>query len=243
MTALQASIGALNDLVDAPADAGHKPGKPIPSGLIRSGQARIVVLIAATLGVVLAIPSGLPTIVLALAVLGIGYTYDLAAKGTAWSWLPFAVGIPILPVFGWVGAGAGLPGWFAILVPMASIAGAALAVANARPDLERDVATGTRTVATALGDHRAWIVSTVLWSVVGMIAVVSAVGAGTGAVADPIGGPAVARWVALVAGLGALGVGVVIGRGGEPTRRQRAWEIQAIGAGVTGIAWVAIVTA
>ena len=30
MTALQASIGALNDLVDAPSDRGRKPGKPIP---------------------------------------------------------------------------------------------------------------------------------------------------------------------------------------------------------------------
>ena len=34
MTALQASIGSLNDVVDAPRDAGHKPGKPIPAGLV-----------------------------------------------------------------------------------------------------------------------------------------------------------------------------------------------------------------
>ena len=30
MVLLQASVGALNDLVDAPSDAGRKPGKPIP---------------------------------------------------------------------------------------------------------------------------------------------------------------------------------------------------------------------
>ena len=34
MTALQVSIGTLNDLVDAPRDAGRKPGKPIPAGLV-----------------------------------------------------------------------------------------------------------------------------------------------------------------------------------------------------------------
>src|SRR6476660_3407010 len=34
MTALQASIGSLNDVVDAPRDAGHKPGKPISAGLV-----------------------------------------------------------------------------------------------------------------------------------------------------------------------------------------------------------------
>ena len=31
------------------------------------------------------------------------------AKGTAWSWLPFAVGIPLLPVYGWLGAAGALP--------------------------------------------------------------------------------------------------------------------------------------
>ena len=34
MTALQFAIGALNDVVDAPADAGRVPPKPIPGGLV-----------------------------------------------------------------------------------------------------------------------------------------------------------------------------------------------------------------
>ena len=34
-----------------------------------------------------------------LVVIAIGLAYDLRLKGTAWSWLPFAVGIPILPVY------------------------------------------------------------------------------------------------------------------------------------------------
>ena len=44
MTALQASIGALNDLVDAPRDAGHKPAKPIPTGLVSPPMARAIVV-------------------------------------------------------------------------------------------------------------------------------------------------------------------------------------------------------
>ena len=59
-------------------------------------------------------PSPWPGVVLA-----IGYGYDLAFKGTAWSWLPFAVGIPLLPVFGWLGATGGLPASFAVLLPVA----------------------------------------------------------------------------------------------------------------------------
>ena len=69
---------------------------------------------------------------LAVVVLGVGVAYDLWAKGTPWSWLPFAVGIPLLPVYGWVGATGSPPGFFAVLVPMAVLAGAALAIANAR---------------------------------------------------------------------------------------------------------------
>src|SRR5580765_746158 len=34
MTALQLGIGTVNDVVDAPRDAGRKAGKPIPDGLV-----------------------------------------------------------------------------------------------------------------------------------------------------------------------------------------------------------------
>jgi len=44
MTALQVSIGALNDLVDAPRDVGRMPPKPIPAGLVTPAAARAVVL-------------------------------------------------------------------------------------------------------------------------------------------------------------------------------------------------------
>ena len=53
MTALQASIGALNDIHDAPDDAGHKPGKPIPAGLVSVPAAWAVVVMGAALGIVL----------------------------------------------------------------------------------------------------------------------------------------------------------------------------------------------
>ena len=44
MTALQVSIGALNDIHDAPDDAGRKPGKPIPAGLVSVPSAWAVVV-------------------------------------------------------------------------------------------------------------------------------------------------------------------------------------------------------
>ena len=42
MTLLQFAIGALNDIVDAPADAGRQPPKAIPSGAVSPDAARVV---------------------------------------------------------------------------------------------------------------------------------------------------------------------------------------------------------
>ena len=72
MTSLQVSIGTLNDLVDAPRDAGRKPGKPIPAGIVSPRAARIVVVAAGILGVALSVPSSPALAVLAVVVLTIG---------------------------------------------------------------------------------------------------------------------------------------------------------------------------
>jgi 4-hydroxybenzoate polyprenyltransferase len=228
MTALQFGIGATNDLVDAPRDAGHKPGKPIPAGLVDRRVAAAVAGGAFAAGLLLAIPSGLPTLALALAVIGIGLVYDLGLKGTAWSWLPFAVGIPILPVFGWLGATGTLPPAFAVLVPVAVAAGAALAIANALVDVERDQAAGVESIATALGPGRAWAIQAGLVVAIVVAAVASA------AILEPAAGRAVA--VAVAGGVPTAGLG--LSRRGGPDRRERAWQLEAIGFAAVGIAWV-----
>jgi 4-hydroxybenzoate polyprenyltransferase len=232
MIALQVSIGSLNDLIDAPRDAGHKPGKPIPAGLVAPWVARLVVIGAAGLGLILAVPSGPATVVLASAILAIGYGYDLFAKGTAWSWVPFAVGIPLLPVFGWLGVMGSLPRTFAALLPVAVAAGAALAIANASADAERDAAAGADSVALRLGPGRAWAVSSGLLLVVVVAALATLVVAG----AQPF-----VLAAAAVAGL-VIGVGVGVGRGAGRSGREGAWELEAVGVGLLAIAWLAGIT-
>ena len=229
MTALQVSIGTLNDIVDAPRDAGHKPGKPIPAGLVTPGSARTVMVGAAAVGGLLAVPSGPATVGLAFAILVIGYGYDLVAKGTAWSWLPFAVGIPLLPVFGWLGVTGDLPRAFAVLVPVAVAAGAALAIANASADSERDAAAGTDSVAVRLGPRRAWAVSSGLLLAVIAAAITTLAAAGAGA-------PVLAA--AIGAGL-VICLGIVVGRDAGRSRRERAWELEAVGVGLLAVAWLA----
>ena len=229
MTALQVSIGSLNDIVDAPRDSGRVPAKPIPGGLVSPAEARAVAVGGAAVGLVLAAASGTATVALAVVVLAIGYAYDLVFKGTAWSWLPFALGIPLLPVYGWLGAAGGMPASFAILLPVAVIAGAALAIANARADVERDEAAGVDSVATRLGTGRAWLVHAGLLGIVVVLAILTLV----------------AQDAAPLATIGALGAavliatGVAVSRNADSAGRERAWEIEAIGVGLLAAAWLA----
>lgn len=231
MVALQASIGALNDLVDAQVDAGRKPGKPIPAGLVSTTTARWIVAIGAGGGLLLALPSGPALVALGIAVLAVGFGYDLLAKGTPWSWLPFAVGIPLLPVFGWIGVTGDLPPAFAVLLPAAVASGAGLAIANARADLERDEDAGLDSVAVRLGLRRSWTVEVALLGAVVLVAIGSLWTHSDASLSPAILATATAGLV-IAAGLG-------WGRDASVTRRERAWEVEAIGVAMLAAAWLA----
>ncbi len=143
--------------------------------------------------------------------------------------MPFALGIPLLPVYGWVGATGGVPSSFGVLIPAAVLAGAALAVANARADEGRDRAAGTASVATRLGDQWSWRVNAGLLAVVVAAAAVTLLAgeAGTGALA------------AATAATGIIVAGLALGRSDDPGRRERAWELEAVGVALLAAAWLA----
>jgi 4-hydroxybenzoate polyprenyltransferase len=228
MLALQASIGALNDLVDAGLDRRGKPGKPIPAGQVSPGAGRWMVVAAAAIGLFLAVPSGAGLVVLGGLGLAIGYAYDLRAKGTAWSWLPFAIGLPLLPLFAWYGAAGTVPGAFVVLVPAAVVAGAGLAIANALADLERDRSSGVTSIATRLGERVAWLAGATALAMVSAVAIVSV----------RLHGGATSALAVTGAAAILLMLGVVLGRSPSARRRERAWEVQAIGVAVLGVAWL-----
>ncbi len=233
MLLLQLAIGAANDWADAPADEVAQPGKPVPSGRVGRSTAARIALGAAATGLALASLAGLAPLALAAAGLSVGLAYDLRLKGTRWSWVPYVVGIPLLPVFSWVGASGSLPAPFALLVPIAMLAGAALAVANALSDLERDRAAGTETVATSLGFVLARRIGAALQGLV----VAAAMGS-----AATLGGDA--AWVALVAvGSAIVLAGVAVGWNRRPAVRRRAWEAQAVGVGIVAAGWIGALAA
>jgi len=237
MALLQVAIGTLNDIVDMPRDAGRKPGKPLPAGLVGLRTARVVVAGSAVGGLILAFAGGPALVGLAALVLAIGAWYDLRAKGTTLSWLPLAVGIPLLPVYGWYGATGELPGVFLVIIPAAANAGAALAVANAVVDMERDEAAGIGSIALALGAGRAAGLVIVLHLVVAALAVATAValGAPTGWVAAVL--------VAAAIPLGGAILGLVAALREGAGWRELAWEVQAVGTALLAVAWLAALSA
>ena len=229
MILLQASVGSLNDVIDAPSDAGRKPGKPIPAGLVRRETAKVIAAIAGGGGVLLAVPSGPATVALALGLLALGYAYDLWFKGTAWSWLPFALAIPLFPTYGWLGAAGTLPPIWAVLLPTAVLAGTALALANATVDVERDRAAGLESVATRLGRGRS------RWLNLGLLGAVWALATATLWVTDQL-----LPWglAALLGGLAAAAGWVSLGAD-DPRARERGWEAQAVGVALLAAGWLA----
>lgn len=233
MTAIQFSIGTLNDLVDAPWDLG-RPSKPVPGGLVTRGEAWLVFAVTAVAGPLLALPSGIPTAAVGLAGAAVGYVYDLRLKGTAWSWLGFALGLPLLPVFAWLGATGELPEALVVFATLAAVAGAALAIANAEADRDHDRAAGADSIAVRLGRRRAGALVGLLQAAV----VAGALGSMT-VLAGGGGG-----WWPGVAVLGAVVVGAGVSLTLSPRGRgELGWEIQGIGLGVLAVGWTGAVVA
>jgi 4-hydroxybenzoate polyprenyltransferase len=228
MLCLQASIGTLNDLADIQHDRGRKPGKPLPRGLVPPGVARLVVVAGLLTGLGLSLTGGVVTVGVAIAGVSIGYAYDLGLKASRWSWLPFAVGLPLLPVYAWVGATGGVPAAFLVLIPLAVVAGTAVALANQLADAERDQAAGIRTAVGALGRERAWRIGLGLELIVALVA-------GGSLVLD--GAPLVAIGAA-DGSIALLMIGVALGRSPRAATRERGWEAQAVALGCLALAWL-----
>ena len=228
MVCLQVSIGALNDVLDVERDRGRKPGKPIPAGLVGRGTALAMVVVGLVLGLGASAVAGPAVLAVALVGTAAGWAYDIRLKTTGWAWLPFAVGLPLLPVFAWVGATGRIPAAFGLLLPLAIVAGAGVALLNGLADIDRDLAAGVATSAVRLGARRARWLSGGLFGLVGVGAVGSLAAAG----AEP------RAWVATIFGLGRVVAGLVLAGSSFEVRRERGWEAGALGLGLVAAGWV-----
>jgi 4-hydroxybenzoate polyprenyltransferase len=120
---------------------------------------------------------------------------------------------------------------FAVIVPAAVAAGAALAIANSLVDVERDRDAGVSSVAVALGEGRAQATDIGLLIVIAAAAALSSSAFGATSLAAATVGlvgcvPVVAAW---------------LGRSPDADRRELGWRAQAIGLGLLAVAWIGAV--
>jgi 4-hydroxybenzoate polyprenyltransferase len=229
MLFLQFSIGAANDFADAALDGLVRPDKPIPAGLPSRAAAAISVA-AAGLGLLVTATVGAGALAVGVVGLADGLVYDLRLKGTPLAWVPFAMGVGLLPLYAWLGARGIVPPAFAAVVVLAVIAGASLALANAYVDLGRDRLSGVVSVATYLGAGRTLLANAALLAAIDVVAVVS-----TLAIA---GATPLLLVEACGCGLGWAGLGLAAARSYQA--RPVLWEVQAVGVVVLGSAWLAV---
>ncbi len=150
--AMQFSISAYNDYFDRYVDAG-RPGKPVASGAISPRTAWLLGLLFGAAAILLALPLGFWLVLFTAVGLGGGLLYDAGLKYTAFSWLPFAVAFPTLPLWAWAGAmpGGDFPPQLLWVVPVGGVLVLGVHLADTLPDLAADQEAGVRGLAHRLG--------------------------------------------------------------------------------------------
>jgi 4-hydroxybenzoate polyprenyltransferase len=113
-------------------------------------------------GLALMVVSGLPFGPAAFALLilgtGLGFAYDLWLKWTAWSWLPYFLALPLLPI--WVFTALGRPEPLLIfLYPLGALATVGVHFAQALPDAMIDQSVGSRSPTSRLGQGKSFLVA------------------------------------------------------------------------------------
>jgi geranylgeranylglycerol-phosphate geranylgeranyltransferase len=154
------SIGAMNDYFDEPLDRrGDRQEKPLVAGDLSRTTALLLWLTTGALGVAAGYHFSLQVVGIATLLWLLGLSYNLWAKPTRLSWLPFMAFYPSLPVLGFVAAGRFTPALL-LAYPVGGLLSVGLNVANTIPDIDRDIEGGVSGFTHKLGKARALVV---LW--------------------------------------------------------------------------------
>jgi len=225
----QLAIGAINELVDADLDTIAKPGKPIPSGLVSRRGALNVAIGGIVLMAALSLSFTLESFVLCAIGTGTGIAYSVWFKRTIWSWLPYLIALPLLPIWVWVTLSSVRSGLFAIY-PIGAAAAIAVQIAQSLPDVEADRASGVRTLAVALGPTRA---RNACWGAM-MLAILLATMLAPWLTDHPS-----RVWIAALVALGMVVLNVLLWKRDRRSGALACFPCVAIGAVVLGVGWAA----
>lgn len=229
MFGAQLVIGVVNELVDADLDAVAKPNKPIPAGLVSQRGARIVAVFGLILMTSFSLRFGIASFALCALGTGAGVAYSLWFKRTIWSWIPYLVALPLLPIWVWTALSTVDRGLFAIY-PIGAAAIVAVQIAQSLPDIDADRGSNVRTLAVALGPSRARYAC---WGATLLAALLAA------AIASGFTDQPWRVWLAASVAGGLVGVNAVIWRRDANAGALACFPCIAIGVVALGIGWAA----
>lgn len=149
--AQQFSVGLSNDWLDYWRDSqvGRKD-KPTARGQVSVKLVRNASLVSGVIAFALASSVGWAAALMMVAMLVVGWSYNLGLKTNQLSVLPYAVGFGILPIYVTLTINpAQMPPWWVVVA--ASLLGVSAHFANALPDLFDDKETGVRALPHVLG--------------------------------------------------------------------------------------------
>ena len=149
----QFSVGLSNDWLDYERDKiVGRNDKPTVRFEVSAKLVRNASLVSAVFALIFAMSLGWEVLLTMVAMLVVGWSYNLGLKSNALSALPYAVGFGIVPVFVTLSLSIPqLPLWWVMLA--AGLLGVAAHFANALPDLMDDRETGVRALPHMLGQR------------------------------------------------------------------------------------------
>lgn len=149
----QLVIGVTNEIVDFADDVRYKPDKPLARGDVSLRGAEVMLLAGLGLMISSGLLLGWPSFALLILGSGLGIAYDLWLKRTRWSWLPYFLALPLVPIWVFVTLDRAEPPLL-LLYPLGALATIGVHFAQALPDVSGDRAAGLVTPTSQLGVQR-----------------------------------------------------------------------------------------
>ncbi len=148
----QLAVGAANEIVDLDLDTAGGRSKPLVTGAVSLRSARVILIAGLVLMILASLPLGLNALLLCALGNGIGVAYSIWFKRTMFAWLPYALALPLLPIWIATALDASVDGML-LLFPIGLCAMVSVQIAQSLPDVEADRNAKIDSITTRLGEE------------------------------------------------------------------------------------------